>query len=167
MLSDNIRIRRPRLDDVAGIVRAHSEAIRAKAAAHYSAEQIASWTRANSVETLEERLERERKTLAEGKVIAFVAELNGNIIGFSMLVPDKNELRAVYVAPGEWRGVGGLLLERIEEEARKLKVSYLECDASLNAENFYLKHDYEVVERTVHVLHDGSEVACVKMRKQL
>jgi hypothetical protein len=39
--------------------------------------------------------------------------------------------------------------------------------ASINAEAFYARHGFAVVERGTHRLHSGVEMACVRMRKAL
>ena len=38
-------------------------------------------------------------------------------------------------------------------------------DASLNAEAFYLRHGFAVVERGEHTLTTGARMRCVKMQK--
>jgi ribosomal protein S18 acetylase RimI-like enzyme len=40
-------------------------------------------------------------------------------------------------------------------------------DASLNAESFYRKHGFEIIEYATHQLTSGQEMACVKMWKIL
>jgi ribosomal protein S18 acetylase RimI-like enzyme len=40
-------------------------------------------------------------------------------------------------------------------------------DASINAEAFYRRAGYEILERGVHRLRSGREMACLKMKKTL
>jgi hypothetical protein len=43
----------------------------------------------------------------------------------------------------------------------------LQMDASVNAEAFYRRAGYDVVERGTHRLRSGLQMACVKMSKRL
>jgi N-acetylglutamate synthase-like GNAT family acetyltransferase len=159
----DILIRRATPDDAEGILKAHRDAVYAKGTKHYTPEQIADWAAAQSPE----RIASERLKLADPAVITHVAEYKGAIVGFCMVIPAKNELGAVYVAPGPWRGVGSKLLAKAEVTARELHVEKLSCDSSLNAEDFYRKHGFEFVEYTMHRMKNGGEVSCVKMTKRL
>ncbi len=106
--------------------------------------------------------------MADPAVITHVAEYEGAIVGFCMIIPAKNELGAVYVAPGPWRGVGGKLLEKAEVVRVELRVENLSCDSSLNAEGFYRTHGFEFVEYTMHRMRNGGEVPLrQKMTKRL
>ena len=58
-------------------------------------------------------------------------------------------------------------LEQLEQAAVDLSLPQLELEASLNAEAFYRRHGYEVVERALHRLASGHDMASVKMRKSL
>jgi hypothetical protein len=44
---------------------------------------------------------------------------------------------------------------------------YLELDASLNAEAFYLRHGYTATARGTHRFATGCDMDCIKMRKSL
>jgi putative acetyltransferase len=65
------------------------------------------------------------------------------------------------------RGVGSGILVRLEQLALGHGVEELRLDSSLNAEAFYQRHGYEVVERGVHRLGTGREMAAIKMKKRL
>jgi putative acetyltransferase len=64
-------------------------------------------------------------------------------------------------------GVGSALVCEIERAACERGLNMLELDSSITAEAFYRKQDYEVRERSEHILHNGQHMACVKMRKFL
>ena len=161
---DSVIIRPATSEDAEGILRAHRDAIFSKAAADYSAEQMEAW----ATQLTPERIAEKKRRLAEGELVTFVSDVDGVIVGFGELVPAKNCVGAVYVAPGTWRGVGTRLLQAVENEARRLGISEICCDSSLNAENFYSKCGYEVVERAMHHLQrSGVEIPCVKMKKRL
>jgi len=86
--------------------------------------------------------------------LVLVAEINGKVTGFGSIVPDSNELRAVYVHPDFGRkGIGGRILSELESLAREHELPELEMDASLNAEDF--------MPSTVSLLSRGANTSCV------
>lgn len=93
---------------------------------------------------------------------------NERVLGFGSIVPKICELRAVYVSPRAARsGVGTKLLAHMEEVARSLSVPRLQMDASLNAEQFYLRNGYTSECRGDHFLQSGRRMDCVYMCKEL
>ncbi|MFC5649575.1 GNAT family N-acetyltransferase [Paenibacillus solisilvae] len=64
-------------------------------------------------------------------------------------------------------GVGTTILNALEKIAIEKKIRYLEMDASINAESFYLKNGYRILEHRTHKLSSGQEMKCTKMRKVL
>jgi putative acetyltransferase len=150
--------------DAPGISTVHFEAIRGTAAAFYPPEIIDSWSRAPD----EARFEQLRRSIAGGEAMFVVADDDGDVLGFGSVVPSSHELRAVYVHPRAGRrGIGARILEQLEQLAIARGVPELHLDASLNAEAFYARHGYQVIERGIHRLANGVEMACVKMRKSL
>ncbi|MCO6441650.1 MAG: GNAT family N-acetyltransferase [Nitrococcus mobilis] len=84
------------------------------------------------------------------------------------IAPRLHELRAVYVDPRVGRcGIGGRILEELERLALAHGIPALHLDSSVNAEAFYSQNGYEVVEKGVHRLSGGAEMACVRMKKSL
>src|SRR5437899_801725 len=86
-----ISLRRATPDDVAEMWRVHASSVRTLCASHYSMEQIEEW-----VALIHERY-REIDAIALTSRMMFVAELDGDIVGFSALV--ENTVVAVYVDP--------------------------------------------------------------------
>ena len=71
----------------------------------------------------------------------FIAEHDGNVLGFSMLWSDRRrfELEHLWVDPAYMRqGIGQALLRAITEEMLSLGGTTLSIDADPNAEGFYL-----------------------------
>ena len=150
--------------DSEGIARVHFEAVRGTASASYPPEVIESWGRPPD----DSRRELFRATIAGGEELVVVAETDGAVVGFGSIVPALQELRAVYVDPRAGRrGVGGHIVAELERLARARRLPELHLVASLNAEAFYTRHGYEVVERGIHRQSSGTEMACVKMKKSL
>jgi len=158
-----VTIRRAVPEDAGSILRVRHAAIYGKAASHYTVEQLAAWF--EEAPLTPDAIEKQAQFIGDEGTYTYVAEHNGTIIGFSAVVPAQNELRRVFVAPGQWSGVGGQLLTHAEAQARKLELTHLNCEASVNAENFYAKHGYEVVERGMYRTQSGVEAPCVKMKK--
>jgi putative acetyltransferase len=97
-----------------------------------------------------------------------VAKQNNLIVGFGSIASKDNQLRALYVHPSFGRrGIGARILTALEHEAKSLGLLYLQMDASINAESFYRKHEFEIIEYATHQLASGQEMACVKMQKTL
>jgi putative acetyltransferase len=160
----NIRVGSARAEDAEGIVRVHFAAVHNTAAPFYPDEVIQNWSRPVS----EERVQGMRQVIAQSEEIVVVARVDDAIAGFGSIVPANNELRAVYVHPDYGaQGIGGAILSTLEEIARAKGMPLLEMSASVNAESFYRKHGFQVIERTSHQLSSGHQMACVRMRKVL
>jgi putative acetyltransferase len=159
-----IRIRDAVEADAEAVARVLFEAIHGAASPYYSSEVIASWARVPD----EPRCSQIRRVIAGTDELCLVAEQSGEVVGFGSIVPSLSELRAVYVRTDVGRrGVGGAILHDLERIAVARGLSELHMDASINAEAFYLRHGYEVMQRGEHRLANGAHMACVRMRKAL
>src|SRR3990170_4334055 len=135
------------MSDAESIVRTHHEAVWNTARHHYPADVLEAW----AVTLTDDSYEQVRQEIADADMVVLVAESTSRIAGFGMIVPADEELRAVYVDPAFGRqGVGTAILHRLEQTARERSVTRLNLASSLNAEAFYAKHGYDVVERGVH-----------------
>jgi putative acetyltransferase len=106
------------------------------------------------------------QVIADWSETMFVAEKAGAIVGCSAL--SGHEVRAVYVNPLHARqGIGTLLMHVLEKEAFARSIPKLRLTASLNAELFYRKHGYQVVERSWYTLPCGTKIPCIYMEKYL
>jgi putative acetyltransferase len=115
----------------------HHAAVRKTAAAYYPREVIDAW----GAKLTEENHEKVRRETTDPGMIVLVAEVGSAIAGFGMVVPDDEELRAVYVDPEFGRqGVGTAILKRLEEAGAKGGVLRLNLASSINAEAFYARH---------------------------
>jgi putative acetyltransferase len=150
--------------DAASMSHVHFEAVRRTAAPFYPSEIIDSWSQVSD----ERRHEQFRNAIVGDDELFLVAERAGEVVGFGSIVPSSSELRAVYVHPDVGRsGVGGAILRNLEQMAKARGLSTLQMAASINAEIFYSHHGYEVVERGMHRMAGGGQMACVRMRKFL
>jgi N-acetylglutamate synthase-like GNAT family acetyltransferase len=159
-----VEVRPATCADAEGIVHVHFAAVHETAGAFYPSDVLANWS--GQPEGI--RYRQLRDAIAEGEELFLVGEDSSGVVGFGSIFPASEELRAVYVHPRVGRqGVGTKILQGLEAMAAEHGLSQLQMDASVNAEAFYKKHGYEVVERSVHRLSSGHDMACVKMRKAL
>lgn len=88
------------------------------------------------------------------------------IVGFSS--SGINEVNAVHVHPHYTQiGVGTLLLNAVETEARAQNMRKLKVSASITAVPFYQARGYQAIERSFHTLRSGVEIKSVSMEKSL
>jgi putative acetyltransferase len=161
---NTLQIRPATIADAEDMVRTHFAAVHGIASDFYPPEVLEHCSRQPD----ETSYHQVRQSIMNDDELCLVAEDDAGVVGFGSIVPALQELRSLYVHPcfGR-RGVGAMLLVRLEQQAIAQGVEQLHMDASLNAEAFYRRQGYEVIERGVHRFHMGQEMACVKMRKAL
>jgi len=161
---DDVEIRPATAADAVAIIDLHFAAVHETAAAFYPREVLDRWSSLPD----EARYQRIRDAIAKGEERLLVAEEPSGVVGFGSIVPRLQELHAVYVHPRLGRqGIGSRILVQLERLATDLDVWQLQMEASVNAEAFYRRAGYEVVERGVHRLGGGIEMASVTMKKRL
>jgi GNAT superfamily N-acetyltransferase len=144
---------------VEGIWRVHNDSIRALCRERYEPREIAAWIAFRPPEAY-------RTALASRAL--FVAEWQGEVVGFGQLDPARGEIEACYVAPEAiGSGIGSALLARMEEEARRRGHAVVRLNATLNAEAFYSRFGYRWLGRATHRVGDDVELDCVRMEKVL
>lgn len=151
--------------DAAAILEIHATAVHQTAAPYYPQEVINSWARLPITNDRIARVKQKWIENPENQIV--VAKTNNQIVGFGF-INMNNELQGLYVHPKFGRcGLGTQILNVLEQKARSLGLLYLKVDASINAEPFYSKQGFKVVEYGTHQLASGQEMPCVKMRKVL
>jgi len=163
-----INLRPATISDAEALVRVHHAAVQGPAPSMFYTQNILqSWSPSP---TDQYRVNQLRKAIENSEELLVVAESGKNavIVGFGSIVPSQQELRAVYVDPAFGRqDVGSKILANLEELALLHGTDKLHLDASLNAERFYCRHGYSVIERASHQLNSGILMDCVKMSKKL
>ncbi len=154
-----MQVRPARESDVDGIWRVHGDSIRELCRERYTPREIEAWIAFRPPEAY-------RSALASREL--FVAEWQGEIVGFGQLDPAKAEIEACYVAPeAVGSGVGSALLSRMEEEARRRGHGVVRLNATLNAESFYARRGYRWLGRATHRVAGDVLLECVRMEKKL
>lgn len=96
----------------------------------------------------------------------FVAENRGEILGFAELMPD-GQIDYFYCHHRHQReGVGTMLYQAIEAEARRLGLPCLHAAVSVTAKPFFLRMGFEIVKEQRNIVC-GSVAPNTIMRKQL
>ena len=152
-------IRRARQEDKEAIRRVHESAIRGTCASHYSREVIEIWAGG---------LQSEKYAKAIERYDFFVAEEDGEVVGFGELGRETAAIQGLYVSPEvKGRGVGWKLLSTLEERARAYGLKSLRLTSSLNAVPFYERAGFKAVEELSETISPGVVRACVRMLKEL
>jgi putative acetyltransferase len=118
-----VSIRHAERRDAADVQRVVERAIRRSAVVEYRAAQIDAWASGGTEDGAADMIDR---------TVAFVAESDGRVVGFSNL--DRDDVDQMYVDPDfEGRGVARRLYDAVEAEARARGVTELTVTASLRA----------------------------------
>ena len=146
-------------NDRDAILRVHANAIRRGASTHYSRQEIDAWVAFPAPEGHEAELR-------SGHV--FVAEEDGQIVGYGRFDTDTGEVEATYVLPeAQGRGVGKALLAESEARARRAGFDSIHVSASLNALAFYEHAGFEPQVQRFYELPGGLHLECMFMLKQI
>jgi N-acetylglutamate synthase-like GNAT family acetyltransferase len=79
----------------------------------------------------------------------FVAEMDNRVVGTASL--DGQALRTMFVLPNvQGRGIGRLLVQRIERVARERQLAILTVPATVTAEAFYARLGFTAVREAYH-----------------
>jgi putative acetyltransferase len=154
-----VTIRAARTEDTNAICRVHRASIFGLSGNHYNEEQLEDWVVSLDPDQL-------HAAIAEADGIAYVAEDNGRIVGFSVLCDCV--VRAVYVDPSAARrGVGSSLLKAVEAAATDLGIRTLYVYASLNSRCFYENNGYTAIKVADYPLSKSRSMVCIEMKKDL
>jgi putative acetyltransferase len=165
IMSNQIQLEPAQPEDAAAVVKIHCAAVHQTAAPFYPENIINSWAR---LPIDSDRIKRiGRKWIENPDRHMIVAKQNHQIIGFGF-IDIQGQVQGLYIHPDySRRGIGTRILAALEQTAQSLRISVLKVDAAINAEAFYAKQGFSVIEYATHQLSSGQEMACVKMQKIL
>jgi putative acetyltransferase len=141
----------------------HHAAVWTKAKPFYNDVILQAWSPGPSAE----RISAAEAELTNSDVIFLVFEVDADIIGFGIVLPQQNEFRALYVKPTIEQGVGKSLCEVLLKETQKTSCSHLDLQASLNAVNFYQRMGAKILEPVEHRFQGGVVMPAMKMRFEI
>jgi hypothetical protein len=147
--------------DASGMARVRREAILSKAVTHYDNAIVSDWADATD---FSERVRQIERKIAEPGCIVLVAEAKSGMLGFAIADLENCELQALYTKANAIGGTGRALLAALEQRAFAT-IPFLVCDASLNAEGFYLANGYVEESRSDFVTRHGLVSRVVRMKK--
>ena len=151
-------MRRSRESDAAELARLHRATIRHVLSKDYAPEVIVVWSGRTSA----------KKFCASHQThIRHVVVEKGKIIGFGDIGKDGS-FGAIYVHKDcIGKGVGSMLIAKIEELGRKMGVKKFEFKGSVTAKRFYEKHGYKAVRKVQHLVGGKLPMPVYIMRKYL
>lgn len=132
-------VRKFRASDAVEVARLHRNTIRFVNSKNYPPKQIKIWSGRTTAK-------RFRNSI--NIFFRFVAVDKDRIVGFGDFKKD-GELMGLYVHKDyQGRGVGSLLLKKLEESARKKGIKKLFFGSTITAKDFYKKHGYKIIRKT-------------------
>ncbi|HHQ6588730.1 TPA: GNAT family N-acetyltransferase [Serratia fonticola] len=153
-----MKIRKFRNGDEVALFHVFLSSVHNIASRDYTPEQIEAWAPTN--------IDQEQWSSHMRALRPFVVEIEGEIAGYAD-VQSSGYIDHFFVS-GNYpkRGVGTLLMNRINEEAKLLGIVELTSNVSKTAEEFFLRHGFHVVERGFPVRR-GVTLQNALMRKYL
>ena len=140
--------------DRVAIARLHEASIRTLGPSHYSSEEVAGWAA---------HIRPENYPLDDH---FFVATVDDEVVGFGQY--HNGEIEAVYVHPDfVGRGIGRLLMTRLESLARAEGATRLFLHGSFNAEAYYERCGFTRTKETTYTTRGGVVMRCALMEKGL
>ena len=137
-MNDTILIRAYRAEDLDVLIDLFAGSVRQVASRDYSPTQIDAWAPV--------AVNRDQWATRLGGRPTFVAEVAGEIAGFSDLEPDGHIDMMFVHADHQGRGVARALLDHIHDHANRHGIDRLFTEASITARPFFERNGFEVIE---------------------
>ncbi len=154
-----ITIRRAQQQDKNSLCAIHKRAVGEISKNYYAPKAIRQWLNSLKPEAYEKNIEDHE---------FIVAEYKGTVIGFGHMDIANSLIAGLYVSPDYIRrGIGAMLLQRLEHTAGLSGLTTLQLCSSLNALPFYEQAGYKAYLNMKHQLPDGTEIPCIYMIKKL
>lgn len=154
-----IALRQATLEDLALLWNLRTRAVAHGCPRHYTPEVLAVWLASPAPASLGRHIEHGG---------GLVAVEDGAIIGYAVLDPLSGEVDAAFVDPlQQGRGIGRVLLDALEVNARAGGLERLFLSASLNALPFYERAGFVAVREELYPHRSGIGIPSVFMEKVL
>ena len=155
-----VQLRRMSPNDVDEVMDVHKKSIYGLCKDFYSEEQMKLWTDMFNHKIFNEGIK-------DPNNVAIVAIDDNRIIGYGFINLNDKEVKGMYLIPGFSRkGIGQLILSRLESMAQEHKLDGLVLNSTLNAVHFYEKCGYVKVRDESMQLTDSCRIPCVHMVKK-
>lgn len=143
-MKSSVCIRRYRLGEERALFDIYYSAIHLVAHGDYSEEQVQAWAPHN--------LDREMWAERMQGINPFVAELNGQVVGYADLQADGYIDHFFVSGRCPRRGIGTALMNHLFNEAQSCSLMELTSDVSRTAQPFYERFGFSVVEQRQPIL---------------
>jgi len=142
-----MRIRRSVIEDAAELARLHKGTIRTINKADYSPKQIEVWSK---------RTNAKRFRNSHAIAVRYVVIDGKKIVGFSdFKKEDPETFWGLYVHKDHLgKGIGSLLMQKMEDVARKMGIRRFILEATTTARTFYEKQGFRVMRKSTHAIED-------------
>lgn len=132
-----MNIRRYQISDTEEIIELFYNTVRQINVRDYTLAQVKAWA--------PENIDRQKWKQRLSSLITFVVEDDAKIVGFSELGQDGH-INCFYAHKDyQAKGVGKLMLARIELEAKNLALNRLYAEVSITAKSFFEKKGFKIV----------------------
>ena len=149
----DIRLARP--EDLDRVIELQTQSLKILGSANYSPQQI-------------QALVTGQAAWRGRDEVLFLAESAGQLVGFSGLSTQNQQITAVYTHPQFARqGVGTQVLQALETAAIEKRYHSLWVISSLTAVNFYQARGYKLLRKTGFRAEGGEWIACFVLKKRL
>lgn len=137
-----MKLRRFQDEDITQIVNLFYDTVHSVNKKDYTIEQLNVWEPPEEQVT---KLERWRESMHRN--ITLVALVGESIVGFSDMT-SNGHLDRLYVHKDYLRqGIATALVQNLENEARKLKLTEIDTEASITAKPFFERNGYSVIHK--------------------
>ncbi|MSP48276.1 MAG: GNAT family N-acetyltransferase [Alphaproteobacteria bacterium] len=144
--------------DLDGLIRLFRDSVRRIAIRDYTEDQVKAWA--------PDAVDRQSWATRRASRPTWVAEVDGEIAGFTDLEPDGHVDMMYVHSDHQGRGVAGALLRQVEAEAARLGLDRLYTEASITARPFFERKGFRVIAPQTVSLR-GQDFANYRMEKRL
>lgn len=139
-------IRRAVPDDAEGVAQCHYAAVHEKGKGFYSDDILDKWSAPVTVE----KIERRRSQIVNPENEMYVAEANGQIIGFMSFEAQECKLGTLYVRKNPYGRIGDQLMGLAKQRAAELQLTHFRLNSSLAAFEFYKRAGFVETGRSIN-----------------
>ncbi|MFS0788270.1 GNAT family N-acetyltransferase [Shouchella sp. 1P09AA] len=139
-----MEIRRFQGADIHQVVSLFYETVHSVNAQDYSLEQLNAWAPKDEID---DTLTNWKDSLNPN--IAYVAEINDKIVGFSDMSHNGHLDRLYTHKDFQGQGIATALVNMLESEARKRGISEINTEASITAKPFFERRGYKIIESQI------------------
>ncbi|WP_404455220.1 GNAT family N-acetyltransferase [Oceanobacillus kapialis] len=136
-----MKIRAFQSSDINQMVSLFYETVHAVNARDYTTEQLNAWA---PKEEMDAKLKRWNDSF--GRNIAYIAEIQREIVGFGDMT-HKGYLDRLFTHKDfQGQGIATALMNRLESEAKLIGIKEIETEASITAKAFFEQRGYQIIE---------------------